>query len=67
MSEYKPGDRVVLIDVSRGRLGYTEGMQATVIEHENGRLYVQFDGDEQIISGNERRFRKVTKLDEALK
>lgn len=65
-NKFSAGDRVVLVDISGGRLGYKAGMQATVIKHEHGRVLVIFDGDEEEISGSERRFRKLTKLDEAL-
>ena len=64
---FKKGDRVVLIDDSRTAGIFPVGSQGVVVEHENGRVLIIFDGETREVSGNENRFRMVTKLDKALR
>lgn len=66
--EYKEGDRVVIIDIDGAR-NVTLGDQATVVSQEGERLWVVFDKDTAGSNrhGNVRRFRKLTKLDKALR
>lgn len=63
---YVEGDRVVLIDSSRSAGMYLEGSQGTVFKHEEGRVWVLFDGTRNVVSGNELRFRRATKLEKVL-
>jgi ribosomal protein L21E len=69
-SEFKPGDRVIVINANYAKEWFKEGLTGTVTKTSQDRVFVILDGEHTIrgeMNGNKRRFRLLTPLDEVVK